>query len=126
MTAAATVWLREGTALLLPLIAYRDVATVCLMNSSLPCALATAIWRPHLLSQPSSPAYSRTQRAILADFWNRWLHHFQMFTLAQHLPMFIGSYFFAHVISMTDDIHLQKLPSLELAAITAVAGWGLR
>jgi hypothetical protein len=40
--------------------------------------------------------------------------------------MLIGSYFFAHVISMTDDIHLQKLPSLELAAITAVAGWGLR
>jgi hypothetical protein len=123
MTAAATVWLREGTALILPLIAYRDMATVCLMSSSLPCALATAVWRPHLLSQPSSLTFSRTHRA---DFRNRWLHHFQIFTLAQHLPMFIGSYFFAHVISMTDDTHLQKLPSLELAAITAVAGWGLR
>jgi hypothetical protein len=120
MTAAAAAWLREGAALLLPVLSYRDVDKVSSMNFSLPCAIATAVWRPHELEV--SPSRIGQQGD---DFRLRWLQHFQNFTLAQHLPMFIGSYFFARAVSMTDDKSLQ-LPSTYVAALAAIAGWGLR
>ncbi len=121
MIAAATVWLREGTALLLPAMAYRNVHSVNSMKSSLPCAIATAVWRTHLSEQASIAASGQHG----SDFRRYWLQHFQTFTLAQHLPMFIGSYLFARLVSMSDDTSLQ-IPSSNLAALAAVAGWGLR
>jgi hypothetical protein len=121
VAAAATAWLREGTALLLPAMAYRNVDSVRSMSFSVPCALATAVWRPHVLEQASSAGVGSQS----GDFRHRWLHHFQMFTLAQHLPMFIGSYLFARVVSMSDDRSLQ-LPSSASAAQAAIAGCGLR
>lgn len=126
ITAAATVWLREGTALLLPALAFRNVHSVSSMSFSLPCAVATAFWRPHVLAQ--APIIEETEVGIgqhANDFRRRWLQHFQMFTLAQHLPMFIGSYLFARVVSMSDDRSLQ-LTSSNVAAQAAIAGWGLR
>jgi hypothetical protein len=123
MTAAVAAWLRDGTALLLPLLAYRDVSAVRSMNFSLPCAIATAIWRPHILGD--STAASIRARSDDSDFKQRWLHHFQTYTLAQHLPMFIGTYFFSHVVSMTDDQSLRLLYT-DLAAQAAIAGLGIR
>jgi hypothetical protein len=44
MVAATSLWLREGTALLLPLLAYRNVNLVGYTSRSLPCATASTIW----------------------------------------------------------------------------------
>jgi hypothetical protein len=123
MTAAVAAWLRDGSALLLPLLAYRDVPAVRSMSFSLPCAIAKAIWRPHILGD--STAVSNMARMDDSDFKQRWLHHFQTYTLAQHLPMFIGSHFFSSVVSMADDQSLRLLFT-DLAAQAAIAGLGVR
>jgi hypothetical protein len=121
MTAAVAVWLREGTALLLPLLAYRNVHSVRSMNFSLPCAVAMALWEPHVLEESSSANNS----ASSDGFKRRWLNHFQTFTLAQHLPMFLGGFYFSRVVAMAGDQALQ-LSSSDVAAQAAIAGLGLR
>jgi hypothetical protein len=121
MVAATSVWLREGTALLLPLLAYRNVNLVGSMSCSLPCAIASAIWAtPTLVQTPSAMV-----RAQGSDFRLRWLYHMLTFTLAQHAPMFVGCYYFAHVIAKADDTALQ-LPPTYWAKQGAVAGVGVR
>jgi len=121
MVAATAVWLREGTAMLLPLLAYRNVNLVCSMSCSLPCAIASAAWAPPSLAQTPSAMV----RAQGSDFRRRWTHHVLMFTLVQHAPMFAGSYSFAGVIARADDLVLQ-LPPTDLARQAAVAGVGVR
>lgn len=121
MTAAVAVWLREGTALLLPMLAYRNVHAVRSMNFSLPCAVAMVLWQPHVLEESSSA----NNNASSDGFKRRWLHHFQTFTLAQHLPMFLGNFFFSRVVAMSGDQALQPSSS-DVAAQTAIAGLGLR
>ncbi len=121
MTAATAVWLREGAALLLPLLAYRNVAAARSLSFSLPCAIAITVWSPRVIAE--SPAAS--SRASAGDFKRRWLLHFLTFTVAQHSPMFVGSFFFSRVVSMSDDPFLKSQYS-DLATQSAIAGLGTR
>jgi hypothetical protein len=121
LAASTTAWLREGTALCLPLLAYRNVRIVLSMRSSLPCAIAGAIWRPHLIDQSSLGNVMEHGDGI----WRGWLQHLQIFTLAQHLPMFVGCYIFAQVVERADDTALH-LPSTALAAQASIVGFGVR
>jgi hypothetical protein len=91
MAASAVVWLREGTALALPLMAFRNVKLVESMRFCLPCAVASAMWQPPMISGAAAPTVFRVECRALTK---KWLRHAVQFTLLQHAPMFIGAHFY--------------------------------
>ncbi len=93
MLAAASAWLREGTALTLPLFAFRNVKLIQSMRYCLPCLAAATFWDPPMLS-----SYSNRSSLGWREFAKKWLRHAQVFTIVQHAPMLIGAHFYLIVI----------------------------
>ncbi len=123
MFAAAAAWLREATALTLPLFAFRNVKLIQSMSASLPCNVAAALWQPPMIYSSPTPSSSAT-----LAFKMKWLRHLQLFTLLQHAPMFVGAHFYLVVTSddggsgrVSNDELLYK-PIAEIARQAAVAG----
>jgi hypothetical protein len=123
MLAAASAWMREGTALVLPLLAFRNVKLIQSMRFCLPCLAAASLWDPPMVS-----SYSERSSFGRSAFVKLWLRHAQMFAVFQHVPMFIGTHFYLIVTadgggsgrSSIDEV-LYK-PIAEIARQAAVVG----
>lgn len=121
--AAAGTWIREGTALTLPLFAFRNTKLIQSMRFCLPCAIAAALWDPPMINASSTSTSSGGR-----VFTKRWLNHAVVFTVIQHVPMFIGAHFYLDVVAdgssdvraALDDV-LYK-PIAEIARQAAVVG----
>jgi hypothetical protein len=89
--AAAASWIREGTAIALPLLAFRNVKLIQgPMRFCLPCAIAAAVWNPPMIAATRGSGELR----------KLWLSHVLLFTLLQHTPMFVGAHYY---LSLVDD-----------------------
>jgi hypothetical protein len=124
MIAAASAWIREGTALVVPLIAFRNSKLARSMRHCVPCAFACALWDPPLIASSAMSMVAEAKQEVK----KQWVGHLHMFTLLQHVPMFVGTHYYMAVVAdgnsgsrAASDEVLYK-PDAELARQAAVVG----